>query len=84
MEAIAQNLVRTFEMEASHKANPQQWLSIVTDKFRMSTNGRPSYTAQELADRGTYNLFMGDTEYYRSSEETFDTSEKIFLPHSLS
>ena len=36
LEAIAQNLVRTFEMEASHKANPQQWLSIVTDKFHMN------------------------------------------------
>src|SRR6478609_1718319 len=39
LEAIVQNLVRTFEMEVSFKANPQQWLSIVNDKFRVSTNG---------------------------------------------
>lgn len=78
LEAIAQNLVRTFEMEASHKANPQQWISIVTDKFRMSTNGGRPYTAAEIAEIGTYNVFLGDTEHYRSSEETFDSAEKIF------
>ena len=27
LEAIAQNLVRTFEMEASNKSDPHQWLS---------------------------------------------------------
>lgn len=36
LEAIVQNLVRTFEMEASYKSNPQQWLSIVADN-RMNT-----------------------------------------------
>ncbi|MDJ0705307.1 MAG: hypothetical protein QNJ46_18650 [Leptolyngbyaceae cyanobacterium MO_188.B28] len=35
LNAIAHNLVRTFEMEASFKTNPQQWLSIVADKFRI-------------------------------------------------
>ncbi|YAG12372.1 hypothetical protein NSTC745_01649 [Nostoc sp. DSM 114161] len=57
LEAIAQNLVRTFEMEASHKSNPQQWLSIVIDKFKMSSNGGQQYTAQDVAEQGTYNLF---------------------------
>ena len=39
LEAIAQNLVRTFEMEASHKADPQQWLSIATHLEFISNNG---------------------------------------------
>ncbi len=78
LEAIAQNLVRTFEMEASYKANPEQWLSIVADKFRMNTNGGPEYTAQDVADRGTYNLFLGETEHYCSTEETFDSSMEVF------
>jgi hypothetical protein len=47
-------------MEASHKTNPQQWLSIVTDKFRMSSNGGPEYTAEDIVEAGTYNLFLGD------------------------
>ena len=78
LNAIAHNLVRTFEMEATHKTNPQQWLSVVTDKFRMSTNGGKQYTAKDVIDAGTYNLFLGDTEHYRSSEETFDSSYNLF------
>ena len=31
LEAIVENLVRTFEMEVSWKTNPEQWLSIVND-----------------------------------------------------
>ncbi|SRR5579883_148265 len=78
LNAIAHNLVRTFEMEATHKVNPQQWLSVVTDKFRMSTNGGKQYTAQDVIEAGTYNLFLGDTEHYRSTEESFDSSYNLF------
>ncbi|OUL26846.1 SnoaL-like polyketide cyclase [Nostoc sp. 106C] len=78
LEAIVQNLVRTFEMEASFKSNPQQWISIVTEKFRMMTNAGPAYTAEDIADAGTYNLFLGDTEQYKSSEEDFESSAQIF------
>ncbi len=78
LEAIVQNLVRTFEMEASYKTNPQQWLSIVAEKFHMTTNGGTAYTAQDVADVGTYNLFLGDTEHYKSTAETFESSAKIF------
>ncbi|MEH1998753.1 MAG: SnoaL-like polyketide cyclase [Nostoc sp.] len=76
--AYAQNLVRTFEMEASNKSNPQQWLSIVTDKFKMSTNGGQEYTAQEVAQQGTYNLFLGESEHYSSETETFESSFEVF------
>ncbi|BAZ49540.1 hypothetical protein NIES4103_21520 [Nostoc sp. NIES-4103] len=78
LEAIVQNLVRAFEMEASHKINPQQWVSVVADKFRMTTNNGPAYTAQDIADVGTYNLFLGDSEHYKSSAENFESSAKIF------
>ncbi len=78
LEAIAQNLVRTFEMEASHKSNPQQWLSIVTEKFRMSSNGGEKYTAEEVAKEGTYNLFLGESEQYSSKSENFESSFQLF------
>lgn len=77
LEAIVQNLVRTMELEISFKNNPQQWLSIVKD-FRVTTNGGSEYTAQELAAQGTYNSFMGDSEHYKASEETFESSAKLF------
>lgn len=78
LEAIVQNLVRTFEMEASFKTNPQQWLSVVNEQFRMSSNGGPAYTASDVVEAGTYNLFIGDTEEYKASEETFESSGNLF------
>ncbi|KZL49717.1 SnoaL-like polyketide cyclase [Nodularia spumigena CENA596] len=78
LEAIAQNLVRTFEMEASHKINPQQWLSIVADQFRMSSNGGEQYTAEDVVKEGTYNLFISETEHYSSKNETFESSFELF------
>ncbi|WP_088243390.1 SnoaL-like polyketide cyclase [Calothrix rhizosoleniae] len=78
LEGIVQNLVRTFEMEVSFKTNPQQWLSVVKDKFRVSTNGGRDFTAEELGAKGTYNVFMADSEHYKSSEETFESSHQIF------
>jgi hypothetical protein len=78
LEAIVQNLVRTFEMEVSFKSNPSQWLSVVNDKFRASTNGGKNYTADELGASGTYNAFMSDSEHYKASEETFESSAKLF------
>ncbi|AKG19922.1 hypothetical protein [Calothrix sp. 336/3] len=78
LEAIVQNLVRTLEMEVSCKPNPQEWLSIVADKFRVTTNGGKEFTAEELGAKGTYNIFMGDSEHYKSSEETFESSHDLF------
>jgi hypothetical protein len=78
LEAIVQNLVRTFEMEASYKTNPQQWLSVVAHNFRMITNGGPAYTAEDIATVGTYNLFLGESQHYSSKAETFESSAHIF------
>ncbi|WP_066384799.1 MULTISPECIES: SnoaL-like polyketide cyclase [unclassified Anabaena] len=78
LEAIVQNLVRTFEMEVSFKTNPQQWLSVVNDKFRITTNGGKEFTAADVSVQGTYNVFMGDSEHYKASEETFETSGHLF------
>ncbi|MEW6492874.1 MAG: ester cyclase [Cyanobacteriota bacterium] len=79
LEAIVQNLVRTFEMEASFKTNPQQWVSVVAEKFRMKTNSGPAYTADEVVDRGTYNLFLGESQHYSAKAESFESSAQTFL-----
>ncbi|MFB2878624.1 ester cyclase [Floridanema aerugineum] len=78
LNAIAHNLVKTFEMEASFKTNPQQWISVVTDKFRMSTNGGKEYTAEDIVEQGTYNLFLENSDHYRASEENFESSYNLF------
>jgi SnoaL-like polyketide cyclase len=78
LEGIVQNLVRAFEMEASFKMNPQQWVSVVADKFRMSTNGGPAYTASDIVQEGTYNLFITKTEHYDPKVEDFESSAHLF------
>lgn len=78
LEALVQNLVRTFEMEVSHKSNPQQWLSVVADQFKITTNGKQTYNSEDVAKEGSYNLFIEPTEHYNPKEETFESSAELF------
>lgn len=78
LEALVQNLVRTFDVEANFKTNPQEWISVVQDKFRMSTNGGTNYKLEDLLESGTYKLLIGDTQHYKASEEDFETSTHLF------
>lgn len=78
LAAIAQNLVRVFEMEASFKTNPGEWLSIVREKFLMQTNQGREYTADEIASVGTYNTFLEKTEHYDPKGEDFESSAYVF------
>jgi hypothetical protein len=78
LEAAVESLVQVFELEVSHKRNPAQWLSVVLDKFRTSVNGGPWHDAQDVATKGSYNLFIGETPYYSSAEETFESSSALF------
>jgi hypothetical protein len=78
LEAIVQNLVRAFDVEANFKINPQQWVSVVNDQFRMSTNGGRTYTVSDVVESGTYKLLIGNTEHYKASEENFETSTNLF------
>lgn len=78
LELAVEDLVRVFEMEVSHKREPAQWLTIVQDKFRTRTNGGPWATPQDIAEKGSYNLFIGETPYYSAKEESFESSSEIF------
>lgn len=78
LEQVVEDLVRVFEMEASHKHDPATWVSTVTGRFRNRINGGPWTDEQDLARVGTYNAFIGDTPYYSASSETFESSHAIF------
>jgi len=78
LETLVQNLIRTFDIEANFKTNPAQWLSVVPDQFRMSTNGGSRYTITDLINSGTYKLMIGNTKDYKASEENFTTSTNLF------
>ncbi|MBD2441490.1 ester cyclase [Nostoc sp. FACHB-110] len=78
LELLVQNLVRTFDIEANFKTNPQEWISVVQDQFRMSTNGGTSYKLEDLVQSGTYKLLIGNTSKYQASEEDFESSTNLF------
>lgn len=78
LEALVQNLVRTFDIEANFKINPEQWMSVDVEKFRMSTNGGAAYTVSDIVGNGTYKLLIGDTPRYQASSESFDSSTNLF------
>jgi len=44
----------------------------------MITNGGTAYTAEQVVEAGTYNLFLGETENYNPKVETFESSAKLF------
>ncbi|MGH1394510.1 MAG: ester cyclase [Trichormus sp.] len=78
LERLVQNLVRAFDIEANFKTNPAQWLTVVQDQFRMSTNGSYGYTVTDLINSGTYKLLIGDNKHYKATEENFETSTNLF------
>jgi hypothetical protein len=78
LEAIVESIVQVFEMEVSHKKDPATWVSMVTEKFRTNVNGGPWATASDIAEIGSYNILIGDSIYYRTGEESFQSSHDVF------
>jgi len=67
-----------FFLEASHKIDPRQWLTINFNKYRFSCNGQQKYTAMEMIKQGTYNALIGQTNYYDSNAISFEDSHLAF------
>ncbi|WP_238008249.1 SnoaL-like polyketide cyclase [Dactylosporangium sp. AC04546] len=78
LEAIVEQIVQVFEMEVSHKKDPQTWVSMVTEHFRTNVNGGPWASAQDIAETGSYNILIGNSAFYRSGQESFESSHHIF------
>ncbi len=78
LEAVVERIVQVFEMEVSHKKDPATWVSMVTEHFRTNVNGGPWATAQDIADIGSYNILIGDSAFYKTGQESFDSSHHIF------
>ncbi|MGW1863661.1 SnoaL-like polyketide cyclase [Streptomyces collinus] len=79
LEEITETLVQVFEMEISHKKDPENWVSVVEDRFRTRVNGGPWADARDLAERGSYNVLIGDSVFYRQDELSFEASHATFL-----
>ncbi|XP_034015634.1 pathogen-related protein-like [Thalassophryne amazonica] len=78
LEETVENLVKTFEMEASHKIDPKDWGSVDPDKFELCTNGGKTYTLADVIEKGTYNLFLDENPLYTAQETSFEQSMDLF------
>lgn len=75
---LVTNLARVFEMEATNKANPKDWISVDPENFTMTVNGSREFTVQDIVTMGGYNVFLGDLPNYKASESDYATSEDVF------
>lgn len=78
LEKLIENIVKTWEMEATHKTDMKDWGSMDPDKFEMVVNGTKTYTSQDLLGAGSYNALLAECPFYRADKETFESSHKLF------
>eukprot|EP00930_Biecheleria_cincta_P081708 TRINITY_DN709_c0_g1_i1.p1 TRINITY_DN709_c0_g1~~TRINITY_DN709_c0_g1_i1.p1 ORF type:complete len:230 (+),score=47.84 TRINITY_DN709_c0_g1_i1:110-799(+) len=77
LEAVVQNLVKNWEVESHHIANPHQWKTMDVSKFQAAVNGGCPCNAQLMADVGPYNMLIGETADY-TGKVSFEDSNKNF------
>ncbi|KAL7577955.1 hypothetical protein ACA910_007579 [Epithemia clementina (nom. ined.)] len=58
LEEVVENLVKTWEMERSHKVDPTQHQSVDQDKFRISANGGHVFDNVSANQVGNYNVLL--------------------------
>jgi len=80
LEILVENAVKTWEMEASHKVNTDQWGTIDHDQYNVQANGAKVFKLKEAALRGNYNVLMDhvDKEVYDAETEDFESSHVLF------
>jgi len=78
LESIVQNIVKNWEIEVSHKLDPEQWSTVDLGHYTFSCNGGQKYSGHEMLKQGTYNALIGETAYYSSKSINFEDSHKAF------
>ncbi|XP_060572428.1 uncharacterized protein LOC132730494 [Ruditapes philippinarum] len=78
LERIVEDLVKTWEMESSHKTRKRDWGSVDPDKFYISSNGGRKFNLDDNIEYGNYNMLMDESVLYDASKETNDSSHELF------
>ncbi|KAH8834783.1 hypothetical protein DL96DRAFT_1665888 [Flagelloscypha sp. PMI_526] len=78
IEHLVENLVKNWEVEASHKPILEEWRTIDPTTYTFSVNGGPSQTAKHMLQVGTYNAIISPNSYYSPENSSFETSHKTF------
>eukprot|EP00438_Fugacium_kawagutii_P001118 Skav218109 [mRNA] locus=scaffold759:178143:178955:- [translate_table: standard] len=80
LELIVENLVKTWEMERSHKVDPDQHRSVDPEKFHVGANGWKKYNNQEANAVGNYNVLLSGcpAQLYDSASISWEESHEKF------
>ncbi|XP_027090586.1 pathogen-related protein-like [Coffea arabica] len=84
LEDKVQRLVKTWEMEVFHKANPAEYKTIDTKNYTISVNGRKPLTIEEKGKLGGgYNVLLQtalpeEFRAYDPAKETMESALKVF------
>lgn len=79
LEKLVEDLVKTWEMEMSHKKELKQFNTVEMD-FSLNANGGEASKGEEAMETGNYVSLMKDTrkELFDYEQHDFDSSHKLF------
>jgi len=82
LEKVVENLVKSWEAEASHKINPKDWVTIDYDNWYIQGNGGFKCDAAKNVQIGNYNALMNDVpkELY-DHQMSWEESHEYFREH---
>ena len=65
VEETVENLVKSWESEASHKVDMSQWKTVDQDKYCVSANGGETLSGKEAKEMGNYNALLRECPVYQ-------------------
>lgn len=80
LEEIVENLVKSWESEASHKADISQWKTIDQENYKVQVNNGPIVDGQIAYGIGNYNAIMAECPAYQKYgiNNDFEKSHELF------
>jgi hypothetical protein len=78
LPSLVENLVKNWEVEASHKMDLSDWRTIDHPNYSFAINGSEPQPAEYMLKHGTYNAIISPNEYYSPEYSDFNSSHKTF------
>ncbi|KAL9955303.1 hypothetical protein ACROYT_G036608 [Oculina patagonica] len=78
LEKTVEDLVKSWEMEASHKTRIEDWQTVDREAFTIRGNNQRPFNLKEVIEEGSYNILMQNQPLYNSEAETFESSHNLF------
>ena len=79
LEDVVENLVKKWEMQASHYKHFEQWTEVDHENYKVSVNGGEIVSGRVAYEIGNYNALMADCPAYKKfGKLSFEESHELF------